>query len=262
MRMRAPQFASQPGRQCKGFTLVELLVVIGIIALLIGILLPALSRAQEMARRTVCLSNIRQCVTGMFMYGNEHKGRLPTGIREVTSAGLYEGHPPWLRREAYDWVVKTGGSAKVMACPNWAGSDPPFYNVAPVPDGFYGYSMTYFYLGGHRPPAEAGLPRPWVSPQRLSESGSLPLWSDGSHRIDYPPHGIYSSGPHGVRGPAHGNTAVEAKAYKLQGANVGFLDGSARWKDIDELVRYRCYYGVSTAGGDPFWLGGPYYGYW
>ena len=64
-------------RRRAGFTLVELLVVIGIIALLIGILLPTLSRARQAANQTVCLSNTRQIGTGMFMFENE-RGVLPT----------------------------------------------------------------------------------------------------------------------------------------------------------------------------------------
>ncbi len=60
-----------------GFTLVELLVVIGIIALLIGILLPTLSKARESARTIVCLSNQRQVSTGIFMFAND-RGVIPT----------------------------------------------------------------------------------------------------------------------------------------------------------------------------------------
>ncbi len=60
----------------RGFTLVELLVVIGIIATLIALLMPALTRARQAARRTVCLSNLRQLTEGWIMYADEHKGLL------------------------------------------------------------------------------------------------------------------------------------------------------------------------------------------
>jgi prepilin-type N-terminal cleavage/methylation domain-containing protein/prepilin-type processing-associated H-X9-DG protein len=59
-----------------GFTLVELLVVIGIIALLISILLPAMNRAREAARQTQCLSNVRQLGMAARMFVQEHRGRI------------------------------------------------------------------------------------------------------------------------------------------------------------------------------------------
>ena len=65
-----------PRRPRRGFTLVELLVVIGIIAMLIGILLPALGRARQVAQRTVCLTHLHQIGTLMLSYANENHGLL------------------------------------------------------------------------------------------------------------------------------------------------------------------------------------------
>jgi prepilin-type N-terminal cleavage/methylation domain-containing protein len=66
-------------RSVRAFTLVELLVVIGIIAVLVGILLPALNRAREAAQRTACLSNIRQVHTALALYAGAHKDAIPIG---------------------------------------------------------------------------------------------------------------------------------------------------------------------------------------
>ena len=61
----------------KAFTLVELLVVIGIIALLLAVLLPALNKARESSYRTTCQMNLRQVITAWTMYVQENKGRMP-----------------------------------------------------------------------------------------------------------------------------------------------------------------------------------------
>lgn len=69
----------------KGFTLVELLVVIGIIALLISILLPSLNRARETANRVKCASNLRQIGQAIQLYANDNKGSYP---RTIYNSGL------------------------------------------------------------------------------------------------------------------------------------------------------------------------------
>lgn len=79
-------------RRVDGFTLVELLVVVGIIAVLIGILLPALGRAREAGRKISCASNLRQLNTALVMFANEHRGHLPN----VSGGALPGGrHSRW-----------------------------------------------------------------------------------------------------------------------------------------------------------------------
>src|SRR5881392_1738822 len=66
-------------RVVQAFTLVELLVVIGIIAVLIGLLLPALTKAREQSNRTACLANLRSLAQGMLLYANDSRDWLPNG---------------------------------------------------------------------------------------------------------------------------------------------------------------------------------------
>ena len=68
------------------FTLVELLAVIGIIALLIAILLPALGKARKQAQEVKCMNNIRQLCLAMITYADTHMGYIPADGGDGTSA--------------------------------------------------------------------------------------------------------------------------------------------------------------------------------
>jgi len=83
-RRSSLNFASARPATAPGFTLIELLVVIAIIALLIGILMPALSQAQATAKRVVCASNQRQIAIGLQAFATDRDGELPSYVSPLS----------------------------------------------------------------------------------------------------------------------------------------------------------------------------------
>jgi len=185
----------------RGFTLVELLVVIGIIALLVSMLLPALQAARRQADTVKCLSALRQLGTGYFLYSHEHKGWWPmANLIYRDPAGAVR------QRQWFDYISKyvnngvelnaLGNNAVpnlasvkdtnslLWGCPNW---NRVYYGSTGVYTGggltinsglFPGYSMNPYTFA----------PRP-VNASNL-ESGYLP-WV---LRTANPPDPVKSSG--------------------------------------------------------------------
>ena len=101
----------QKCRYKPAFTLVELLVVIGIIALLISVLLPALSKARQQANTTVCLSKIRQLAVAMIMYTDASKGFLPESGVALTLSSQANND-----RNGIDWIGWSGNFKTLDGC--------------------------------------------------------------------------------------------------------------------------------------------------
>lgn len=93
-------------RLASAFTLVELLVVIGIIAVLIGILFPVFHKARQQALSVMCQSNIRQICHACLMYGNENRGLVPNPYESVARPWPGSAIQP-LDRGKYSWEIGT-----------------------------------------------------------------------------------------------------------------------------------------------------------
>jgi len=130
----------------RAFTLIELLVVISIIALLVGILLPALGAARKSARNAVCLSNIRQITVGLLSYAQENKSHLPAAL-STPVADLSNRRAHW-QVSAWSFITSDPPDAAALTSP-YEYLQGTVFECPSAEDGRGGYNIGNHLANGY-----------------------------------------------------------------------------------------------------------------
>ncbi|MHC4546456.1 MAG: type II secretion system protein [Planctomycetota bacterium] len=219
----------------RGFTLIELLVVIAIIALLMAILMPALNRARELGRRTVCGGNLKQLALAWVMYADENRGDLVLG-----RAGLDDGAAP---PNIISWVgnVDPGANKRtqirqIQTGTLWSYAKQP--KVFRCPAGQVNHMLTYAIVDSMN-----GVPRPnaktdqvWASNRGdLSKANERIVFIDEGHvrsKITHKDHESHRVWYH------QGQWGSSPPVRHRDGVTVSFADAHSvywKWKGQDTI---------------------------
>jgi len=237
--MRSAKHNSAPD----GFTLIELLVVIAIIAILAAMLLPALSKAKEQAKRTQCMNNLKQVTLAIHIYGIDSKDKLPSW----NNTGNWAWDLQW---DVGTQMESSGTKQKVFYCPGTASRFSEqdnwnlYYSFATNSFHVLGYVMTFRGEASLNPtnynasltpqPIQSGsitYPPPPVSERVLTSEAvmSAPFQNQLAKRETYNYLDITGGYvKHHLTG--HMNGVVPA------GGNLGMLDGHVEWRKFGIML--------------------------
>jgi prepilin-type N-terminal cleavage/methylation domain-containing protein len=216
--------ASRPRGDMRAFTLIELLVVIAVIAVLISLLLPALSRAREAGRSVTCSSNLRQIYLIARAYADEHKGLSPA------IGQPYAALPNWAL------VVQTSvGLTGTAAADLYAAGS---ILVCPTSRARFGRDMQRTYAinaTGHAGQPgdpdnyDALAPIAQIKMDRIERPSSTPFFVDSMPAAAAPgaPPPTRTASMIDWRQPAHVTERLAMIHAQERGWNTGFFDGSA-----------------------------------
>jgi prepilin-type N-terminal cleavage/methylation domain-containing protein/prepilin-type processing-associated H-X9-DG protein len=245
-------------REKNAFTLVELLVVIGIISVLISILLPALSKVRQAAWKLDCQSQMKQVATGMMMYANENKGCLPANFARAVvgfnPAQVYDASDNWiwliapyLSNQPGTQAIASMSMIKLFTCPSYWQTIGNYPNPGVVTGCQRTYSLSFssdaywtgngrlypwrgvagVNLGRIKQPSNKAMVFDWWY---LYNPLNLPLYNNDSTDWDI-------SSDWGIPLPKPGVVTTINKAPHSSGGsygmNVAYCDGHVAWTPYD-----------------------------